>query len=136
MKPKSPILVRTQLLLLKLIPGCFWIVYSIYAMTRPGKPISFLLTGAIFLLILFIPVLLKGEIPDEMADANYEKAMAATAKTMRRVYLLALMISMLVLGILEKNDITYWRSVPYIFFILVGIHDILVAVYFYKYEIE
>lgn len=109
------------------VVGCF---ASTYANTIH---LILLLCTAVIAFIFY-----KGKLQedDEMSAENFIKAKAKSNDTMRRLYTIFAILFAVICFPLKKADISIYRYVPYFFFVLLGIQDILTGAFFLHMEAE
>ena len=77
-----------------------------------------------------------GDDGDEMAEYNYTKAQAKAGGALYMVLCIASIVSVLGFGLLQNMDISWSRIIPLVFFVLMGIHNLLIGLFFRKLEAE
>ena len=77
-----------------------------------------------------------GDDGDEMAEYNYTKAQAKAGGALYMVLCIASIVSALGFGLLQNMDIGWSRIIPLVFFVLMGIHSLLIGLFFRKLEAE
>ena len=77
-----------------------------------------------------------GDDSDEMAEYNYIKAQAKAGGTLHMVLCIASIVFALGFGLVENMDISWTRIISLIFFVLLGVHNLLIGLYFRKLEAE
>ncbi len=77
-----------------------------------------------------------GDDGDEMAEYNYTKAQAKAGGALYMVLCVASIVSVLGFGLLQNMDISWSRIIPLVFFVLMGIHNLLIGLFFRKLEAE
>ena len=77
-----------------------------------------------------------GDDGDEMAEYNYTKAQAKAGGALYMVLCIASIVSVLGFGLLQNMDIGWSRIIPLVFFVLMGIHNLLIGLFFRKLEAE
>ena len=138
-KEKIELSVGSQLFWGNLIPGIMWL----------GAGITGMFTSAFFQilhLILLVAVIIlavmlmraKCEEQDEMAAYNLMKAKAKTRDIMHMTYCVASLAAAGGFGILMifGEEMSLPRIVARMFFVLMGVQDILTSVLFHKLEAE
>lgn len=80
--------------------------------------------------------LIKGEVEDEMAKENLLKAKASTMTVMRRLLSFAGIAFLLAYALLRDHDVNWVRIAAWSFYALGGVQDILVGLFFNKWEAE
>ena len=127
-----------QIRTIKFVNGHAWIMAGIFGcfdnMICRIFQILALLVGIINVFYVFAA---KGESSDEMADENLCKAKANALDNTQRIFCFIAILAML---ISKKNAITItldWsRVIPAVFFILLGVQDLIVGRTFRKLEDE
>ena len=77
-----------------------------------------------------------GDDGDEMAEYNYIKAQAKAGGVLYMVLCIAAIVFPLGFGLVQNMDISWTRIISYSFFIPVGIHNLLIGLFFRKLEAE
>ena len=77
-----------------------------------------------------------GDDGDEMAEYNYTKAQAKAGGALYMVLCIASIVFALGFGLLQNMDIGWSRIIPLVFFVLMGIHNLLIGLFFRKLEAE
>ena len=77
-----------------------------------------------------------GDDGDEMAEYNYIKAQAKAGGALFMVLCIASIVFSLGFGLVENMDISWTRIISYSFFIPIGIHNLLIGLFFRKLEAE
>ena len=77
-----------------------------------------------------------GDDGDEMAEYNYTKAQAKAGGALYMVLCVASIVSVLGFDLLQNMDISWSRIIPLVFFVLMGIHNLLIGLFFRKLEAE
>ena len=77
-----------------------------------------------------------GDDGDEMAEYNYIKAQAKAGGALFMVLSIASIVFSLGSGLAENMDISWTRMISRIFFVLMGIYNLLVGRFFRKLEAE
>jgi len=77
-----------------------------------------------------------GDDGDEMAEYNYTKAQAKAGGALYMVLCIASIVSVLGFGLLQNMAIGWSRIIPLVFFVLMGIHNLLIGLFFRKLEAE
>ena len=77
-----------------------------------------------------------GDDGDEMAEYNYTKAQAKAGGVLHMVLCIASIVFALWFGLVQNMDISWSRIIPLIFFVLMGIHNLLIGLFFRKLEAE
>ena len=77
-----------------------------------------------------------GDDGDEMAEYNYTKAQAKAGGALYMVLCIASIVSALGFGLLQNMDISWTRIISLVFFVLMGIHNLLIGLFFRKLEAE
>ena len=76
-----------------------------------------------------------GDDGDEMAEYNYIKAQAKAGGVLHMVLCIASIVFALWFGLVQNMDIS-WEIISLIFFVLMGIHNLLIGLFFRKLEAE
>ena len=92
--------------------------------------------AAIIVLFKVIRIGKIGDDGDEMAEYNYTKAQAKAGGALYMVLCIASIVSVLGFGLLQNMDIGWSRIIPLVFFVLMGIHNLLIGLFFRKLEAE
>ena len=90
--------------------------------------------SAIVVMVVLMRIDLEED--DEMAEYNYTKAKAQTTKYMHIVFCVCSVLSAIVVGVLKDAGIPWHRVIPEIFFLLMGIQNIITGIIFRKLEAE
>ena len=77
-----------------------------------------------------------GDDGDEMAEYNYIKAQAKAGGALFMVLCIASIVFTIGFGLVENMDIRWPRIISQIFFVLMGIYNLLVGRFFRKLEAE
>ena len=77
-----------------------------------------------------------GDDGDEMAEYNYIKAQAKAGGALFMALCIASIVFSLGFGLVENMDISLTRIISHIFFVLMGIYNLLVGRFFRKLEAE
>ena len=77
-----------------------------------------------------------GDDGDEMAEYNYIKAQAKAGGALFMVLSIASIVFSLGSGLVENMDISWTRIISRIFFVLMGVYNLLVGRFFRKLEAE
>ena len=77
-----------------------------------------------------------GDDSDEMAEYNYIKAQAKAGGALLMVLCIASIVFSLGFGLVENMDISWTRIISHIYFVLMGIYNLLVGRFFRKLEAE
>ena len=77
-----------------------------------------------------------GDDGDEMAEYNYTKAQAKAGGALDMVLCIASIVFALGFGLVQNMDISWTRIISLIFFVLLGIHNLLIGLFFRKLEAE
>ena len=77
-----------------------------------------------------------GDDGDEMAEYNFIKAQAKAGGALFMVLCIASIVFALGGGLLQNMDISWTRIISRVFFIFLGIHTLLIGLYFRKLEAE
>ena len=76
-----------------------------------------------------------GDDGDEMAEYNYIKAQAKAGGALHLVLCIAAIV-FLWFGFAQNMDISWTRMISLLFFVLMGIHNLLIGLFFRKLEAE
>lgn len=121
----------------RIVIGILWIGVGIVEMLD-GLVVNIvqavLLVGAVIILVAVTRA--DREKGDEMSDYNCTKAKAKTSDLMHFVFCGAAIVSALVFGLLKNADISWTRVIPSLFFILIGIQNLIMGVVFCRLEAE
>ena len=77
-----------------------------------------------------------GDDGDEMAEYNFIKAQAKAGGALHMVLCIASIVFALGFGLVQNMDISWTRIISLIFFVLLGIHNLLIGLFFRKLEAE
>ena len=80
--------------------------------------------------------MIKGEVEDEMAKENLLKAKASATTVMRRLLSISGIAFLIAYALLRDYDVSWIRVAAWSFYALGGIQDILVGLFFNKWEAE
>lgn len=134
---KKTMSISTSLFLGKIVLGILWICIAVTncfdGLFASISSIVLLLAAIVILIILSK---IKPANEDEMSDYNYKEARAIASEIMHIIYLILAIATPFVL---TKFDISDWNwpiILGNIFYMLVGIQNILVGIYFRKLEAE
>lgn len=94
------------------------------------------LIAAIIVLFKVIRIGKIGDDGDEMAEYNFIKAQAKAGGTLFMLLCIASIVSALGFVLVENIDISWSRIIPLVFFVLMGIYNLLIGRYFRKLEAE
>lgn len=129
--------VGTQRFLGKTIVGILWIGIGIVGcLTSVAAKVIHILLLCLAIAIAVFLLKVKGEDDDEMSEENYTKAKAKAHDIMYFIFCSLTVVSALVCGLLKNAGIAWYRVIPYMFFVLMGIQDILTGVFFHRLEAE
>lgn len=121
------------------ITGVFWIGAGLTGMfdniVCHILNILFLLSGIISLVKVF-KISRTGDDSDEMAEYNYLKAKASAGSMLHRIICFMALGSTVFYALMQDLDISWPRVVSYLFFVLMGVHNLLIGLYFRKLEAE
>lgn len=140
MKKKERLIpVGTKIFLGQTVMGILWIGVGLTGMFDNLicniLKILFLI-AAIIVLFKVIRIGKIGDDGDEMAEYNYTKAQAKAGGALYMVLCIASIVSVIWLGLLQNMDISWSRIIPLVFFVLMGIHNLLIGLFFRKLEAE
>lgn len=134
---KEPLSIGTQMFWGKIFVGCAWIGYSVLGifdyLVCDILQIACLLSAIVIMVVL---MRIDLEEDDEMAEYNYTKAKAQTTKYMHIVFCVCSVLSAILVGLLKDAGIPWHRVIPEIFFLLMGIQNIITGIIFRKLEAE
>ena len=136
-RENSQMSIGTQTFLGKIVIGLLWIgvgVTDMFDILAMNIVHAALLAGTVVVLVVVMRTNLEEH--DEMADYNYMKAKAKTRDVMHFVYCGAAIVSALVFGLLQKADIYWAQVISSLFFILMGIQDLITGIVFRCLEAE
>ena len=136
-KEKSQMSIGAQTFLGKTVIGLLWIGVGITDMFDSlvmNIVHAVLLVGTIVVLVVVMRA--NREEDDEMSDYNYMKAKARTRDLMHFVYCGAAIVSALVFGLLQNVDIYWAQVISGMFFILMGVQDLITGIVFRRLEAE
>lgn len=134
---KKQMSIGSQTFLGKVVIGVLWLALGITDMF--DGLIMNIVHAAVFvgtLAVLVVVIRANREEDDEMSDYNYMKAKAKTRDLMHFVYGGAAVVSALVFGLLQNVDIYWAQVISGLFFILMGIQDIITGIIFRRLEAE
>ena len=134
---KEPMSIGTQMFLGKIFVGCTWIGTGVFGMfdNLVCHIIRIIcLVAAVTVMVVLMRVDLEED--DEMAEYNYTQANAKTTKYMHIVFCACSVLSAVAMFFLKDLDITWYRVIPELFFLLMGIQNIITGVIFRKLEAE
>ena len=94
------------------------------------------LMAAIVVLVKGIRINRIGDDGDEMAEYNFIKAQAKAGGALFMVLCIVSIVFSLGFGLVENMDISWTRIISLIFFVLLGIHNLLIGLFFRKLEAE
>lgn len=94
------------------------------------------LIAAIVVLVKVSRICRIGDDSDEMAEYNYIKAQAKAGGALHMVLCIASIVFTLGFGLVQNMDISWTRIISLIFFVLMGIHNLLIGLFFRKLEAE
>ena len=94
------------------------------------------LMAAVVVLVKVNRIVRIGDDGDEMAEYNYTKAQAKAGGALFMVLCIASIVFTIGFGIVENMDIRWPRIISQIFFVLMGIYNLLVGRFFRKLEAE
>ena len=121
--------------------GILWVGVGISGMFR--NSVCEIMHIALLASVLFIGIILsafavasKIDKNDEMADYNYIKARATASGVMYFFYCIGAIASALIFGLMKNADISWPRIISNMFFIVLGIQDIVIGIIFRRLEAE
>ena len=121
------------------VAGIFWLGAGITGMfdnmVCHVLNILFLCAGLVSLAKVF-KIYKTGDDSDEMAEYNYMKAKAKAGSALHRIICFMALGTTVGYALLQNLDISWPRVVSYLFFVLMGVHNILIGLYFRKLEAE
>lgn len=119
--------------------GIFWIGAGLAGMFNNLVcnilSILFLLAGIVALAKVF-RIGRNGDDGDEMAEYNYTKAKANAGSVLHIVLCVVSIASVLEFGLMQDLEISWPRIVSNLCFVLMGIHNLLIGLFFRKLEAE
>lgn len=126
-----------QIFLSKIFVGCTWIGSGAFGMFD-NLVCNILHLLCLVAAVTFMVVLMRADLEedDEMAEYNYTKANAKTTKVMHIIYCACSVLSIVVIYLLKDADILWYRVIPEMFFLLMGIQNIVTGIIFRKLEAE
>lgn len=77
-----------------------------------------------------------GDDGDEMAEYNFIKAQAKAGGALYMVLSIASIVFAIGFGLVQNMDISWTRIISLIFFVLMGIYNLLIGLFFRKLEAE
>ena len=92
------------------------------------------LACAVVLMVVILRA--KRENDDEMSEYNYMKAKAISTTIMHIIYCIAMIASALCFGLLQDAGLSWGRIIARIFFIIMGIQDVVIGIVFHRLEAE
>lgn len=134
---KQPLSVGAQMFWGKIFVGCLWIGSGISGMfdnTFCRIIHLVLLAAAIAIMIMLMRVNLEKD--DEMSLYNYTQAKAKSSSIMHLVFCIGSVVSAICAGLLKDVDVSWYRVIPEMFFVLMGVHDLAIGLVFRKLEAE
>ena len=127
---------KTQMFWGRVAPGCLWLLYAVVGIIKPDIVVlPFIAIGAAILIGVVFTVY-RGEREDEMAKENYMKARAYTTRAMYYVFCISAILSAIVFGLLKDCELNWPNIISKLFFVMMGVQDILSGVFFFKLEAE
>ena len=138
-KEKKVIPVGTTIFWGQTATGIFWICAGIFGMidTLLCDILNVLfLMAAIIAFIKLVKIWRVGDNGDEMSEYNYIKAKAKAGSVLHIVLCAASVATAFGFGLLQNANISWPRIISYMFFILIGVHNLLIGVIFCKLEAE
>ena len=94
---------------------------------------------ALLAAIIFIGIFIftaKFEKNDEMSEFNYMKAQAVSSTVMYYFFCIAAIVSALIFGIIKLDSRTFVYIISSMFFVIIGIQDIVIGIVFRRLEAE
>ena len=93
-------------------------------------------TAAVVALFKVFRIVKTGDDGDEMAEYNFIKAQAKAGGTLQMVLCIASIVFGLWFGLVQNMDISCTRIIFPIFFVQLGIYNLMTGLYFRKLEAE
>ena len=126
-----------QIFLSKIFVGCTWIGSGAFGIfDNLACNILHLLCLAAAVTVMVVLMRADLEEDDEMAEYNYTKANAKTTTVMHIVFCAGSVLSAIVVGLLKDTNIPWHRVISEMFFLLMGIQNIVTGIIFRKLEAE
>ena len=94
------------------------------------------LAAAIVSIVIVFKIGRIGDDGDEMAEYNYTKAKATAGSMLHMLLCVLSMATAIFFGLLQDMDISWPRIISRMFFILMGIHNLMIGLVFRKLEAE
>lgn len=134
---KEPLRVGTQVFWGKIFVGCAWIGYSIFGIfDNLACNILQIICSLPAIVVMVVLMRIDLEEHDEMAEYNYTKAKAQTSQYMHIVFCVCSVLSAIIVGLLKDAGVPWHRVIPVLFFLLMGIQNIITGIIFRKLEAE
>ena len=134
---KEPMPIGKQIFLSKIFVGCTWIGSGVFGMfDNLVCNILHLLCFAAAVTVMVVLMRTDLEEDDEMAEYNYTKANAKTTTVMHIIFCIGSVLSAIVVVLLKDANIPWYRVIPEMFFLLMGIQNIVTGIIFRKLEAE
>lgn len=136
-REKTPMSISTQSFWSSIVTGILWIgvgITDIFDSAVINIINALLLAGTLVVLIFFLRA--NREEDDEMSNYNHMKAKAKTRDLMHFVYCCAAIVSAVLFGLLRNADIYWPQVISGLFFILMGIQDLITGIVFRRLEAE
>lgn len=121
------------------VAGIFWLCAGLTGMfdniVCHILNILFLLSGIISIVKVF-KIYRTGDDSDEMAEYNYLRAKASAGSMLHRILCFMALGSVVFYALLQDMDISWPRVVSNLFYVLLGVHNLMIGLYFRKWEAE
>ena len=136
-KENSIMSIGTQSFLGSVVVGIIWLAVGIIRIFDNFiLDIIHMVLFIIALIVMFVLMKANREEDDEMSSYNNLKARAKTCDIMHFVYCGAAIIFVLVVALFENHIVSWPRIGISIFYILMGIQDIIIGIVFRSLEAE
>lgn len=136
-KAKEPMSIGMQMFWGKIFIGCAWIgsgICGIFDNLLCNILHIVCLAAAVAVMVVLMRVDLEED--DEMSQHNYTEAKAKTTNVMHIVFCICSILSALFFGLLKNADLPWHRIVAEMFFLLMGIQNIVTGIIFQRLEAE
>ena len=138
-KAERVVSIRTTVFWGETVAGVFWIGAGLTGMFDNIAcnilNILFLLAAIVSLVMVFM-IYRTGDDSDEMAESNYLKAKANAGSMLHMVICSMALISTIFYDSMQGLDISWPKVLACLFFVLMGVHNLLIGLYFRKLEAE
>ena len=134
---KEPMSIGKQMFWGKIFVGCLWIGSGVSGMF--GNLVCNILHLLCLVAAIMVAVVLMRidlEEDDEMAQYNYTIARAKTTNVMHIVFCACSVLSAVVVVLLKNAAVAWYRVIPELFFLLMGIQNVVTGIIFRKLEAE